>query len=127
VSEKTGKRLTDLAYVAGVIDGEGSIAYRTTPCVRVEVTSREIVEKLYETLGGTCSVAKRRTRSNKLVFTWGIYGQNALRALDEISEFLIEKRNQAILVSKVQRYPPRSAMREWLMDRIRADKECRYD
>jgi hypothetical protein len=57
----------DAAYIAGLIDGEGSISYtRKHPKVMVYNTSKELMEWIQKTLGfGTVCLDVKRKRNNK--------------------------------------------------------------
>jgi len=116
--ERLGRRLTDLAWAAGLVDGEGCVQVRGSVALDVQSTSRRIVERLYEILGGRCYIEKRRTRYNRPVFRWRIYGQDAVAALDHLMPFLIEKKKQAQLACCYYAYPPNSAMRWSIKKRI---------
>lgn len=122
--EATGQRRIDVAYLAGLVDGEGCFMYKGGPHLRVESTSRCVIEKMYEVFGGRCSVSNRRTALNRVVFIWNAYGPQAALISEELAEFLIDKRIQAILLSRIQKYPPGSAMRESIKSRLISTKRA---
>lgn len=122
--EVTGQRRIDVAYLAGLVDGEGCFMFNGGPHLRVESTSRCVIEKMHEVFGGKCSVANRKTALNRVVFLWSAYGPTAASVSEELAEFLIDKRIQAILLSRIQKYPPGSAMRESIKARLKSVKRA---
>jgi len=60
-----------LAYLAGIIDGEGSIRFnRGRPFVAIYNTDERLMKWLVETVGGTYNAGDRRGR--KVCYTWRI-------------------------------------------------------
>ena len=116
--ETTGQRHIDLAWASGLIDGEGCFTFHKSVTIRVETTSRACVEELFRIFGGSCAAVKRRTTGDRSVFSWAIYGKKAINVCVELSGLLKDKEIQAILLSRIHKYPPRSAMRESLQSRL---------
>lgn len=87
----------NLGYVAGIIDGEGSIMlikkdsaskYRT-PMVTVSSTTRELLEYLKFHFGG-CILTKNEKRENyKESFTWKIEYDKALECCELIQPYIL--------------------------------------
>src|SRR5213078_4440400 len=82
----------DLAYAAGIVDGEGSIVahvaeglygHQTMAHVTVDNTNFELVEWFRITFGGRVKPLKIRNKRCKIVYQWIISSK------DEIKEFLI--------------------------------------
>lgn len=117
-SEETGQKPTDLAYVAGILDGEGCFRWHNSPTIGVDTTAKETAQALYDICGGTCSVLKRKTNSGNVVFRWAIYGTNAVNLCKTLIPYLTEKAHQAEVLIALVRYPPNSAMRESLKQRL---------
>lgn len=117
-SEETGQKPTDLAYVAGILDGEGCFRWHNSPTIGVDTTAKETAQALYDRCGGTCSVLKRKTNADRTVFRWAIYGTNAIKLCQLLAPYLTEKQQQAGLLVSLVRYPPHSAMRESLKQRL---------
>lgn len=116
--EEIGQRLTDLAWAGGLIDGEGCIEATGSLRITVQSTSRATVESLHEILGGKCYVESRKTAKGRTVFRWALYGPNALAALHTLDGYLVEKKDQAKLAASFYRYPPKSAMRASIKERL---------
>ena len=111
--EEIGQRLTNLGWASGLLDGEGCfrVASRTIS-IAVESTSKVTIAKLYELFKGSRGVSSRRTSAGKTVFLWRVHGHAAKKILMQIIPYLIEKKKQAILLSRYYNYVPRSEMRE---------------
>jgi hypothetical protein len=82
----------DYAWAAGFLDGEGAIMiHRNTRsgqislCIRVTQTTMPALDKLILLFGGTV------TTSSRNVHQWNLYGMNAVRMLQKIRPYLIEK------------------------------------
>ena len=124
--EETGPRPIDIAWLAGLLDGEGCFTScpSGSPSIGVDSISRGIIEKVYEVCGGTCSCVSRKTRSNHFVYRWRVYGKNAISVAELTAPYLREKGKQAIVLSQLLRYPPHSAMRKALVGRLRSLKKA---
>ena len=108
---------TELAWAAGIIDGEGSIAMtkaivgvnrRSTPSfqirISVRMTHRATVSKLHQLFGGTFKTCKPKIPSrHKRSFEWYVGDILTQKTLLQIQPFLITKSNQANLVLKYRR------------------------
>ena len=94
------------AYLAGIIDGEGSIQarHRIGPkggydyVVSVANTDEAMLRWLADNWGGTVSFRRRHVAHHKDQWLWRSYGSSAVAALEAALPFLITKRRQAELV-----------------------------
>ena len=94
---------TDLAYIAGIVDGEGSISIsryggkRNSSYCRLTVTntSEWLIRWLQFSLGGSVSVYKRKEESHKIAYNWYLNEHLTLDALKLILPYLRIKRPQA--------------------------------
>lgn len=142
--------LANLAWAAGLIDGEGNISiqkcsYRNaagvkTPCycliLRVKMTHRATIERLHSLFRrGTVSHCRRRSARHRDSFNWQVGGADAHVVLAAILPFLFTKRGEANLAMEFRRLPigrhgsrPLSkamlAEREEFYQRSRALKRC---
>lgn len=121
-----GKRVPDLtipresvalAYLAGIIDGEGCISVDAVPSpstgapshnLRVVVTNTS--ERLIlwlKSIGGTVRLSQRRTvpRHWLPIYRWVVHGKNASTLLAAILPFLVIKRDQAMLALEFMALP----------------------
>jgi hypothetical protein len=97
---------TDIAYLAGIVDGEGSITLNSNtsrsvnafraPCVTVTNTDRGLLEFLQEELGGSIRVQKKYKEHHKQAWVWSVRFDAALRAIEVLRPYLRHS-------SKVQR------------------------
>lgn len=85
---------TDIAYAAGFFDGEGciSISKNGGIDVRITNTSKSVLVKLQNIFGG--NITDRTQKVNKSQYAYSFYGEDALRFLDILRPYLIEKAPQ---------------------------------
>ena len=95
------------AYLAGIIDGEGTITLtrlhkNETPCpvVSVSNTSLPLLKWIQLRVGGNISSKKIAKIHHTQSYVWSIRQNRALYLLDEIKEYLIVKRKHADLITK---------------------------
>ena len=102
------QRQTELAYYAGLIDGEGSIIIakqtshptRKTPMhvgiLQVGMVTREPLDDLQRLFGGSVRVDKVRAPGYRPMYRWACTGRNiTTRALLQLYPFLRVKKPQA--------------------------------
>lgn len=99
--------MTELAYAAGIVDGEGYLAIRMranqkgvkyhTVTVTVANTDLGLIEWLRATFGGTTRINQRSNHNpaHKQLHVWQLNTKAAEVFLREIEPFLIVKRKQA--------------------------------
>jgi hypothetical protein len=84
------------AYVAGLIDGEGTItlshnnkgdAYRT-PVVSMTSTTKELVELLHREYGGSVRFHRTYRARHSDSFIWSVRHNRALKMLERIAPYL---------------------------------------
>ena len=107
------------AYAAGLIDGEGSIRItergknggttftpgQRTLMVELTNTAKPMVEWLNERWPGSVNFLPASEEGNrKARWHWRLAANRALAFLDEILEYLVVKRRQAVLGRRFQRY-----------------------
>lgn len=93
---------TDKAYLAGIIDGEGSITVRECRpnsfqvYVRIAQSNRPFLENLRMLCGGIGSVNDTKSSlSKRLTSAWAIASKQALLLLEAVYPYLKIKRCQA--------------------------------
>lgn len=93
---------TELAYAAGIVDGEGSISLirsRPTrfpaPQVSVCSTDRELLEWFKKRFGGTIVHKRKRQEHHLDAYDWKLIDRNALRFLAMIRPYLTIERKIA--------------------------------
>lgn len=110
----TKPKFEDLAYAAGIIDGEGCIGiygnkdkriplgkyYRLT--VQVGMSDKEPVEFLYRTFGGSLSEANGRKPTYRTRYHWCLAARQARKFLELVKPYLKSKQNQAELAITFQ-------------------------
>jgi hypothetical protein len=98
-----------LAYLAGVVDGEGSFGAYKDPrseCIftscKVEMNHKPTCEAFRAEFGG--SVLPRRHIGHRACWAWRVYGCSLDAFLDRISPFLRLKRPEAELMREFRRH-----------------------
>ena len=90
-----------LAYIAGIIDGEGCISIHSGPQNRnwtiritVDMQSKKIVDFLVGSFGGHCNRIEKDT-AKYAIYYWYMCGSKAYDMLKKIKPYLVEKSAQA--------------------------------
>ena len=95
-------RKTDLAWAAGIIDGEGSVMLikhhkNENPCPVVSVTntSMELLEKMRDMFGGTIRIQKKYNPIHTQAYIWSIKHQRAYGCIKLLAPMIvIPKKNK---------------------------------
>ena len=94
----------ELAYIAGIVDGEGSVgvhgrspARPASYSIRIGVImTSPIPPKLcYEVFGGTLEMEKRTTKTGKFLYRWNVYCTKAASVLERLLPYLRVKKAAA--------------------------------
>lgn len=107
---------TDLAYIAGIVDGEGTIRIVPTrrggagtpvyhvPALTITNTDLRLFEWLFTQVG--CRIYKKSGReieTNRFGYEWRVFGKNAAALIQAIRPYLKVRTGQADLVLRMQR------------------------
>ena len=114
---------TDVAWLAGIVDGEGYVDFRGSPTIQVETVSPELVYEPEAMFGGSVT---HRIKKNTRVFRWSIYGKKAVELLLLMLPYLRYKKPQAEIVICCGKFPVKSAMRASNDRRLRELRKKRY-
>lgn len=105
--------ITDLAWTAGIIDGEGSLAIGYTnhsKCkhwfcsVSVRNTNKSMIDKLFELFGGKVFKGKYKYKDEyRIVWTWYINPRQTREFLLLVYPYLITKKRQAEIILEMRR------------------------
>ena len=95
---------TDLAWTAGIVDGEGCISLHTVTTskgnqcyvLRLDVTNTNLLmlNRLQELFGGNIIAGQRVAEHHKDVWHWQVASKNAERVLSQIESYLVNKREE---------------------------------
>ena len=95
---------TDLAYFAGIIDGEGCFAMHQQPVghvfalqLQIGNTSPQLMEWIRSKFGGSVNLEKRNNPRHKPVFRWLATADSLDAIVPAIIPFLVVKKAQAEL------------------------------
>ena len=93
-----------IAYLAGFIDGEGTIRLRLYkqkrdyPCISIANTNYESIQWVKENFGGSIRTRPRKP-PRKEIYTWNIENEREiLKLLKVLTPYLIIKKENALLV-----------------------------
>ena len=105
VPVRVPQSVEQVAYAAGIIDGEGCIYARVHMLPRgtistylqlsVRMCSESVVAWLASTFGGEMYVAQPRSGTVRLAFVWQIRGAKIAPVLRSLLPYLIEKKQRA--------------------------------
>ena len=91
-----------MAYVAGLIDGDGNIGIKKgprgklCPLVQFHNSVKQSCVFLHKLFGGTISAELPKKESNRVVYRWMLQGkEGCLNFLNKVSQFLILKKDSA--------------------------------
>ena len=124
-SELAGQRRTELAYIAGYLDGEGCFRVANTPIVCVANTYPYTLLGLQRLFGGTIRCRVRGDGKHRTQYEWTVCGDDARNCISVVRPYLWEKRLQADMLLEMFKYPRKSRRRiklhKLLKDRKRID------
>lgn len=106
------KEEIDLAYSAGIIDGDGSFSlllHRSTtkktwrsfyePCIQLSNAFKGMSEYLYEKFGGSLRIKKPQKEHHKVLYVWSLRSREGCKKMiEKIFPYLKLKKDQAILM-----------------------------
>lgn len=96
----------EIAYTAGIIDGEGCIRMQKNRGIYLAVgnTSLDLLVWLRDRWGGKIydSIAHLKLPNSKRFYQWQLHGKHALFVVEKIAPFLIIKQKQALKVLELK-------------------------
>jgi len=111
-------RIDEAAYVAGIVDGEGTITLtrfhrgeNRRPVVSISSTERPLLEYVRQVIGAGRITNKRRSRAHHSVsFVYVVSSRNALELLSQIGSFLrtYKAERTSLLLAEYRRVTPRN-------------------
>lgn len=92
-----------MAYIAGLIDGDGHIGIRIgprgklSPLIQFHNSLKQVSVYLNNLFGGTVACDKPKKEKNRLIWKWMLQGEKGCKTfLEKVSQFLILKQDSAI-------------------------------
>ena len=126
------------AYIAGIIDGEGYIGINRTKLKRGDKTYYNYVVKLevhssnerlclwlQENCGGY--FGKGNKPNGKSYYRWSIASKDVYKLLDAIFEFLVIKKEQALIISEYRKTLSDKKCFQALDETVRQDRAVLYE
>jgi hypothetical protein len=108
----------DRAYIAGIIDGEGSVTLSFKQkganrhlCVSISSTEKALLEYVYDVVSAGKIASKKRYKSHhSKSYTYAIYSRQAPDLLEQIVEFLrgYKKQRSQLALDKYIEVTPRN-------------------
>ncbi len=99
-----------IAYLAGIIDGEGCISFGgrlkkkyVTVTLQITNTNRTLIDWLSENLGGSIYERRDIRPNRKQSWLWSCAGRRATEIIRTVSPYLIVKKEQAEVVLSLPR------------------------
>lgn len=106
------KRKPRIDYWAGWLDGEGCFQYYGTTSISCSNSYKPNLDRLAKRFGGTVRPRKPNKLSCKPMFEWTVTGERSRKACRELIPYLVEKREQAEILTRIMEYPKKSMMRK---------------
>ena len=98
---------TEKAYIAGIVDGEGTVTLMKhhknempAPSVSVANNNLKLLKYLKKRIGGVIVSKKKYKPHHNDSYAWSVKQDRALSFLKEIKKYLIVKRQQAELITR---------------------------
>ncbi len=95
------KEEKDMAYAAGILDGDGSFSIMNShgkyyPCIQLSNAFKGMSEWLHEKFGGSLRIKKPQQPHHKVLYVWSVRGLDGCKNLIErIAPYIVLKRLQA--------------------------------
>lgn len=100
-----------LSYLAGIIDGEGTVTIHTsgTPYLTVTNTNKKLIDWIKNNFGGRTTMVKPQPNQKLIIVKWYMYGKEAIEILKYVFPWLIVKRENALILIdwELLKFPPR--------------------
>ena len=118
---------TDLAYVAGFVDGEGCL-YTEKSNARLEITNTNphILLWVASKFGGSIRICNKTTVNRRACWRYVALGSTATTICKLVAPWLKDKKRQAELLLKYSGYPKNSAMRQYINRELKDLKTMNY-
>ena len=111
---------TEKSYIAGIIDGEGSIMLQRihknefpSPCISVASTSLELLSWLKKTIKKGMIISKKNynTEVHKYCYSYVLRRNDAIKLIEEIYPYLVidsKKKRAKLIIEKYKALTPRN-------------------
>lgn len=118
---------TELAYMAGLFDGEGCVMWERGPRISITSCWPHHLYWIARSFGfGKVRVVRYNDGVNRTSFRMEMSGKNALAFMEKLRPFMMEKRYQADILIEMVRYPKSSEKRNRLHQLLKGQKKIDY-
>lgn len=93
-----------MSYIAGLIDGDGSISliresratgFKYHPCIQLSNVFEGMIDLLYQTFGGCKKIKSRQLHAKKTQYVWNVRGlESCKNVLEKIIPYVVLKKKQ---------------------------------
>lgn len=100
-------------WLAGLLEGEASFTWSRSPKVQVEMTDRDVIERVAREMGAK-HIARRERRGNQPTYTAAVYGPTAVQVMAKVRPHMGQRRADRIegIVSRYFGVTPRPVQME---------------
>lgn len=122
------RRASDWAWLAGVIEGEGScrLVARSSPQIEVTNTNPHILFRCAQIAGAGLRIRRSGASRQRNCYRWTVSGDEARRVLAAVAPYLVTKRDQADILLAHVKLPPGHRLTQAQRDeRAAADRRLR--
>ena len=103
---------TDIAYIAGLIDGEGTVTLirnrpneTKAPTISMTSTTKELLLFIQERFGGYIRRQKKYQEHHKDAWVWSVTRSKALELLSVVEPYMLEPKKKARARKLLDSYP----------------------
>jgi hypothetical protein len=87
---------TEIAWLAGIIEGDGCIGFNRTPNVIVAMTDKDVVERVAKLFGKHCHQCPPHGKGLKTVYTAKVHATDAIGIMEAIRPYMGKRRTKKI-------------------------------
>lgn len=97
-----------MAYIAGILDGDGSFSllkekrangFKYSPCIQLSNVFEGMIDLLYQTFGGSKKIKSPQGHAKKIQYVWNVRGfQSCKNVIEKVIPYIVLKKKQANLL-----------------------------
>lgn len=128
------KEETKMAYIAGLLDGDGSFSillekrsygHSYVPCIQISNVFEDMINFFHDTFGGSKKIKSRQGHAKKTQYVWNVRGAKSCAfVLKNILPFIVLKKKQACLLYETTSNPNINNVNEFRVKIQALNNEC---